>query len=778
MNPCEEPEDIKIGKDRYRVLIEDVADGFYETDLRGNFKFFNNALCRIFGYSRAEIQDRNFREFMDEKNAGIAFAHFNRMYRTGEESIGITWEIIRKNGETGILEISANLIFDEKGEKIGFRGISRDITEKYKTQEALKAAGECTHLLYQTSRQAERRYRALLDFFPDPVFVFNSEGTVAYLNPAFEKIFGWTLKELKDKHIPFVPDDLKQETRDGTRRLFREKAVRNFETKRLTKDGRVLDIVLEGAIFYEEEQNEPSGQVVILRDITREKQITRTNQSLFRIARALYQFRRLDERLEFIIKEVRELIRAEGASVILLDEEKKEFFIPAATYDDAKAGDKMKEIRFPADKGVAGYVYRTGQPLIVPDTSKCSFFFQQVDEKAEYQTRNMADVPIRTRERMIGVLCAVNKKDGDFDQQDVELLSTIANTVALPIENAGINEKLRRSYEEVRSLNRAKERVIHHLSHELKTPLSVLDASLSLLYRKISDPDAGSRKRILDRARRNLNRILDMQYEIEDILREKDYRTHRMLSILLDNCADALEVLFETEFENSSTEIGFQKIAERIRSRTAELFGPRESVSQKIQPDRFIAECVRSLEPKFARRQCDFRFQISDSEFPISPVFIPPDALSKITEGLIRNAVENTPDRGRIEVTVRGAQKGPVFEVRDFGIGITKENQRIMFESIFSARDTKQYSSRTPYDFNAGGKGFDLLRMKIFSERYHFRIYANSQRCRFIPRDEDICPGAVENCSHCRTAEDCFHSGGTAVTVQFPLYCEQLKIEN
>jgi hypothetical protein len=101
-----------------------------------------------------------------------------------------------------------------------------------------------------------------------------------------------------------------------------------------------------------------------------------------------------------------------------------------------------------------------------------------------------------------------------------------------------------------------------------------------------------------------------------------------------------------------------------------------------------------------------------------------------------------------------------------------------MFESIFSARDTKQYSSRTPYDFNAGGKGFDLLRMKIFSERYHFRIYANSQRCRFIPRDEDICPGAVENCSHCRTAEDCFHSGGTAVTVQFPLYCEQLKIEN
>ena len=59
----------KIHEERYRMLIEDVADGFYEVDLHGNFKFFNNALCRIFGYPKDAIQDRNFTEFMDEKNA-------------------------------------------------------------------------------------------------------------------------------------------------------------------------------------------------------------------------------------------------------------------------------------------------------------------------------------------------------------------------------------------------------------------------------------------------------------------------------------------------------------------------------------------------------------------------------------------------------------------------------------------------------------------------------------------------------------------------------------
>ncbi len=63
----------------------------------------------------------------------------------------------------------------------------------------------------------------------------------------------------------------------------------------------------------------------------------------------------------------------------------------------------------------------------------------------------------------------------------MELLSAIANIVALPVENAGINEELKRSYEEVQILNRAKDRVIHHLSHELKTPVSVLSASLTLL---------------------------------------------------------------------------------------------------------------------------------------------------------------------------------------------------------------------------------------------------------------------------------------------------------
>lgn len=602
----------------------------------------------------------------------------------------------------------------------------------------------------------EQRYRAFLEFLPDPVFVFNLDNTVSYLNPAFEKVFGWSLAELEGKIIPFVPESVKEQTRMGIEKLYAENVIHGFETQRLTRDGRLLDIVVDGAIFYDD-FGRPAGQVITLRDVTQEKRVARINQALFRIANSLYQFRRLEDRLEFIIKEVQELLAVRGASVILLDEETQEFYFPVANYEDAGTGSRMKEIRFPADKGVAGHVYRTGKPLIVPDYPQSPYFFPAVDIKSGYQTHNMLDVPIQIPERMIGVLCAVNKKDGEFDQTDIEFLSAIASAVAFPIENARINAELRLSYEEVQTLSRAKDRVIHHLSHELKTPISVLSASLGLLEKKILGVnDAPGTRRILDRAQRSLTRILEMQYQVQDILRQRDYRAYNLLSALMDSCSDVLETLADEACEQGA-------VSEKIRKRIHELFGPTESVSEEIRLDVFTENVIRELEPRFSHRKCRIIRDIS----PTAPVFIPRDVLYKIIEGLLRNAIENTPDAGVIKVCIRSMASGAELEVRDFGIGITPENQKLIFESHVTTSEPLQYATRKPYDFHAGGKGFDLLRMKIFSERYHFSIRMRSSRCIYIPEDKDCCPGDIEQCRHCTTLEDCIRSGGTTMTVNF-----------
>ena len=144
-------------------------------------------------------------------------------------------------------------------------------------------------------------------------------------------------------------------------------------------------------------------------------------------------------------------------------------------------------------------------------------------------------------------------------------------------------------------------------------------------------------------------------------------------------------------------------------------------------------------------------------------------------EGLVRNAIENTPDLGSINISVCNRLAGPELEVSDRGVGITRENQRLIFESYFTTHDTLQYSSRKPYDFNAGGKGFDLLRMKIFSERYNFKIHTTSRRCGYIPSDQDICPGDIKRCEHCKTVEDCLRSGQTTIKVQFNPLNQRIK---
>ena len=107
----------------------------------------------------------------------------------------------------------------------------------------------------------------------------------------------------------------------------------------------------------------------------------RTAAALSRIALGLHRFRDLDAVLEFITREVRELLDVEGASVILLDDAQQEFYFRRSAFDDTETGRRMSEVRFPADKGVAGEVLRTGRPMIVNDTSTSPFFYAAVDEK-------------------------------------------------------------------------------------------------------------------------------------------------------------------------------------------------------------------------------------------------------------------------------------------------------------------------------------------------------------------------------------------------------------
>ena len=629
--------------------------------------------------------------------------------------------------------------------------------DKQSALQDAKKAEKSAILLYQKSRLAQKRLNTLLKFLPDPVFAFTLDNKVEYINPAFERVFGWTLKEVKGKNIKFIPDSLIDQAKQGMKQLFKNRSVHDFETQRYTKDGRVLDILINGSILYDE-HNKPIGQALILRDMTIEKRMAKTNRIMFRISRALHQYQKLGDLIALINKEIQELISVEGAFILLADKSKDQLYFFSAQYRNQESEKKFKKIRFSADQGVSGRVYKTGKPIIIPDVSKCSFFLQRVDDETDLVTKNILSVPIKLKDQTIGVISVVNKNHGEFDNTDIELLSMVTSTIALPIENTRIHEELRKSYNELKTLNHAKDKVINHLAHELKTPVAVLSASMKLLEKKLKALGLENHliENIFTRGQRNLNRILDIQYEVEDFLRKKDFKAYNVLNKLLDACKDELTILIEKETENTD-------IINRVHDTIKNLFGPKKIQSQSILLDEYLTKQIEKLQPQFQHRKCLLNTWIEKSV----PVYIPPEILAIITNGLIRNAVEYTPDAGKIDIILKNIQNYPELIVKDYGIGFTKEKLHLIFENYFTPPESIDYSTKKPYDFNAGGRGFDLLRMKIFSERYHFKIWIDSNRCSVIPRDNDICPGDIHLCRACSSLNDCFNSGGTSIHIKF-----------
>jgi PAS domain S-box-containing protein len=142
---------LRESQERYRTILETIADGYYEVDLTGRLTFFNDAMARINGYARDEMIGMVTRQYTDAENYRLLFREFNQVYRTGIPARGIQYEIITKNGEKRNLDTSASLIRDLSGNPIGFRGIARDITDLKRAQKDLSDSKELFRLAAESA---------------------------------------------------------------------------------------------------------------------------------------------------------------------------------------------------------------------------------------------------------------------------------------------------------------------------------------------------------------------------------------------------------------------------------------------------------------------------------------------------------------------------------------------------------------------------------------------------------------------------------------------------
>jgi GAF domain-containing protein len=135
-----------------------------------------------------------------------------------------------------------------------------------------------------------------------------------------------------------------------------------------------------------------------------------------------------------------QLMRAEVGSLLLIDEEKQQLYFEVALGDKEET---VKKITLSMGEGVAGWVAKNGRPLIVNAPEKDPRFFKGVDEKTAFQTRNIICVPVKVKDRVIGVLEAINKKRGKkFDREDLFLFISLVDQVAIALDNARLYEEL------------------------------------------------------------------------------------------------------------------------------------------------------------------------------------------------------------------------------------------------------------------------------------------------------------------------------------------------
>jgi len=175
-------EALRQSEAKYRNILESIEEGYYEVDLEGKFTFFNDPFHKILGYTKDELLEANYRQYTDPELAKSMYQTFNKVY-TDEKSIkDYEWEFISHDGTKKYLEISISLRNGSDGNRIGFGGIVRDVTERKLTEEAFQREKE--------------RFRVLVEESPFGVTSIGKDGFFKYLNPKFIELFGYTLEDI------------------------------------------------------------------------------------------------------------------------------------------------------------------------------------------------------------------------------------------------------------------------------------------------------------------------------------------------------------------------------------------------------------------------------------------------------------------------------------------------------------------------------------------------------------------------------------------------------
>jgi signal transduction histidine kinase len=342
----------------------------------------------------------------------------------------------------------------------------------------------------------------------------------------------------------------------------------------------------------------------------------------------------LDALLQLITATATELLDCEAASILLYDEKNPRLYFAAATGSDPA---KLAEIPVPIEGSLAGTIFRTNRPLILNNVEQDPRHYSLVSDHIKFKIKTLLGVPMPIKDRTVGVLEAVNKRDGAFSESDVSILSVTASHAAIAINNARLLMATQRALERVKETNQIKSRFLALASHELRTPLGII-----IGYATFLQEDA--KGELSDHA----NQVLNAAEQMRSLLDQMNNLT----------------LLQSDEMEMNQVRIPIQDI-----------------LNAALDEIKYFAS-TRDLQLVYAFRD--------------EPIYVnvDPEKMTLAFVNLLNNAIRFSSEGSKIVIGAMEQDDQIMAWVQDNGIGIPADQLQKIFEEFYQIEppNTRRYS--------------------------------------------------------------------------------------
>ena len=429
-------------KERYRMILENIHDGYFETDLNGRLTYLNEGLVRIFGgTSKSDLLDAEITKFTDEQNAKRLRELAKKVFTTGESIPSFIYKTRRSNGDWYDADISVALIKGEQATPIGYCGIIRDVSER----------GRAENLL----RESEERFRTLAETASDAILTIDESGKIVFANSAFNQIFGYTLGDILGREIDtLVPESLRVQHKGSLAECintwWRHTTCKTTEWSGLRSDGREIPIELSWGEFFSNGHRYFTG---IVRDISNRKQTDSLLAGQIRVLKMIATGAALSETLDAIIDLFEEISKDTICSILLLSESGQTLHHGSALNLPEEYVRAIDGVSIGPNVGSCGTAAYTKKMVIVEDVAQDPLWTDYRDLALNCGLRACWSIPVfSTARQVLGTFASYYRTIAKPTQAEIDLIEMMAHLASIAIERSKSEKTLRKSEVRFRAL--------------------------------------------------------------------------------------------------------------------------------------------------------------------------------------------------------------------------------------------------------------------------------------------------------------------------------------